>query len=119
MSDYDFTEILAELDAGVFSAKTSRAMQAVALGAVEHGRKGVVTLQFTMERIGDSSQLNVTHKLSYQKPTLRGRATEEDATSTPLHVGRNGALTIMPANQGQLDFTSAGPRHNQQDTDRG
>ena len=101
---YDFTEVLAELDAGQLAAKLSRIVCLVALGVIEHGKKGKVSLVLDMERLGESSQINLGHQISYSKPTLRGKAGEDDATSAIMHVGRAGAVTIMPESQGALDF---------------
>jgi len=101
----DFTDTLNELDAGLFSAKVSAAVAEAALATVEHGDKGKsarITIELTMKRIGDSSQIDLTHKLSYSRPTKRGKASEEDTTSTPLFVGRHGALGIAPEHQMQL-----------------
>lgn len=102
MSDFDFSETLTELDAGLFVSKLSHAIAECALGVVEHGRKGKVKIEFTLQRIGDSHQIQLQHALSYRAPTRRGSRTEEDQTSTPLHVGKGGALTIMPDTQSSL-----------------
>lgn len=103
---YDFTETLNDLDAGVFAQKLSRAVADTAEAVAYHERKakGKVTIELTMERIGDSSQLSVSHKLSFSKPTRRGKATEEDTTSTALYVGPRGALSVMPDTQ--IDWVS-------------
>lgn len=98
----DFVETINDLDAGVFAEKINRGMSEAALAAVYHGDKGKkakVTLEFTLERIGDSRQLQITHKITKSVPTPRGRASEDDATSTALYVGRSGALTITPDTQ--------------------
>lgn len=104
MDEYDFIETLNDLDAGVFSAKLTRAVKDVAIGAVEYGKTGKVVIDLTMKRIGESHQVNLEHKLKYDKPTLRGKSIEEDATSTPMHVGRGGKITLMPDTQESLNF---------------
>lgn len=101
-SNYDFTTTLADLDAGVFAQKLSRAVRETALAVAENGEKGrngTVTIKLTMTRIGESSQLNVAHSLSYVRPTHRGKKAEDDTTSTVLHVGRGGTLSIIPDSQ--------------------
>lgn len=102
---YDFIETLGELDAGVFSAKLSRAVADVALGVMtngDKGKKGKVTITLDIARIGESSQVQIAHTLAYSKPTKRGKSSEEDTTQTALYVGRGGHLSIVPHNQAQL-----------------
>ena len=74
MQNPNFIETLSDLDGGVLVNKLSRAVADVALGAVEHGKKGKVTLTLDLDRIGTSAQLQITHKINYTKPTLRGKA---------------------------------------------
>ena len=99
---FDALETLSDLDAGVFSQKLSSALSAAALGTVTHGGKGKVVIQLELERIGESTQVKVSHKLQYIKPTLRGKVMEEDTTETPMYVDGRGALSFMPVNQGDL-----------------
>lgn len=101
-SKYDFTETLADLDAGVFSQKVSGAVQKVALGVVENDKEGEVTITLKMKRIGESHQVKVEHSVKFTAPTRRGKVSEIDKTMTPLHVGRGGRLTIMPETQGDM-----------------
>ena len=96
---YDFSETLPDLDGGVLLEKISRAVRDVATSTVAHGdkgRKGEVTLKLTFDRIGESSQVNCTHKLSYLRLTNKGKQTEENTTETQLYVNRHGALSILP-----------------------
>ena len=96
---YDFTQTLNDLDAGIFAAKVSAAVQQVALGVVEHGREGEIVIKLKMKTIGESHQVQLNHSLIYKRPTKRGKKSEEDDTSTALYVGRGGSLSIMPASQ--------------------
>lgn len=96
---FDFTQALADMDGGVLLAKLSRAVQETARGTAEHGEKGKtgkVTLELVFSRIGESNQVDVTHTVTYAKPTRRGKATETDKTSTPFHVTGRGHLSIVP-----------------------
>lgn len=103
MSNYDFaSETLPDLGAGVFVQKVSKALADVALGVVEHGRKGRVTLTLELERIGESHQVNVKHTVAFRQPTLRGTRQEDDATETPMFVGRGGRLSFVPESQGDM-----------------
>lgn len=99
---YDFSETLQDLDAGVFLEQLSNALQEVALGVVEYDKKGKVTLTFELKRIGDSHQVKFDHAMTFIRPTKRGDRRETVKTSTPLHVGRGGRLSIMPDSQGDL-----------------
>ncbi|HHS83677.1 MAG TPA: hypothetical protein ENK38_01970 [Gammaproteobacteria bacterium] len=101
---FDFTLTMQELDAGIFASKLSEAIKESALGVVTHGKQGKVTLTFTMKRIGGSSQIMLSHKMAYTKPTLRGSKGEESETETPLYVSGNGATTIMPDTQIGFEF---------------
>ena len=101
---FDFTTVLQELDAGVFASKLSQAVRDVALGAVTHSKPGKVVIELTMKRLGESNQIMLEHNLKYSKPTLRGKAGEENSTSTALYVAGNGAISIMPDTQTGFQF---------------
>lgn len=98
------SDLIEDLDAGIFAQKVTTALAESALGVVSTGKKGKVTLTFDLARIGDANQVQVTHALKYVKPTSKGRVIEEDATSTPLHVGPRGHLTLFPESQQRLQF---------------
>ena len=101
----DLESLFDELNGGVFRQQLERALSDAALGVVTHGdkgKKGKVTVTFDMSRIGESTQVNLTHKLEYRVPTARGKRTEDVTCDTPLHVGRNGKLSLMPDNQERL-----------------
>ena len=98
----NFTETLEELDAGILVSKLSNALANTALGVIQHNKKGKVVLTIDIDRIGESSQINVSHKISYNQPTLRGKSMEEDTTVTPMHVNKNGHLSIAP--DAQIDL---------------
>lgn len=90
---------LDELDAGILMSKLTKATADVALGVIQHNKKGKIILTLDLERIGESMQVNVSHKINYIKPTFRGKATEEDTTVTPMHVNKHGHLSIAPDTQ--------------------
>ena len=110
---YDFPELIKELDAGIFANKLSIAVRDVAQGVVANSGPGKVTIELTFKQSGDSNQVLMAHTLKYAKPTRRGKATEEDTTSTPLWVGQKG-LTLMPDTQEGFKFTT---KINQETTD--
>ncbi|HEB94353.1 MAG TPA: hypothetical protein ENI94_13010 [Gammaproteobacteria bacterium] len=102
----DINTTLNDLDAGIFMQKIDKALRDTALGVVTQGRIGKVIIELKLEQIGESNQVNMTHKLKYDKPTARGKLVEEDATETPLYVCRGGALSLMPDTQGKFEFNT-------------
>lgn len=102
--------LIDDLDAGVFAQKVTTAIAQAALGVVSTGKKGKVTITFDLARIGESNQVQVAHGLKYVKPTAKGKVMEEDTTSTPLHVGPRGHLTLFPESQQALDFAGMADR---------
>lgn len=101
----DITALFNDLDAGVFVERLSAALRDTALGVVTTGKKGKVTITLDIERQGDSSQVLCKHQIKYARPTAKGKAMEEATTSTPLHVGTGGALSLFPETQAEL-FTA-------------
>ena len=92
-------EIIGEFDAGIFESKVCSALKMAAQGVIDAGKKGSVTIVIDLDRIGDSSSVQVKHTLKYLKPTKNGKYTEESTTSTPMYVGKEGYLTISPETQ--------------------
>lgn len=97
-----FTDVLPELDAGVFDQKINRALSDVALGVVTTGKVGKVIITLDMKQIANGHQLTLAHSLKYVKPTGNGRLTEENTTETALYVGAGGKLTVTPDTQEKL-----------------
>lgn len=95
-------EILGELDAGIFVQKIEKALKEAALGTVNNGKKGSVTINLEFERIGSSSSVQIKHTLKYLKPTKNGKTLEENTTSTPMYVDNFGYLTINPQMQDDI-----------------
>lgn len=95
----DITQLFADLDAGIFVDRLSAALGDTALGVVNTGKKGKVTITLDLERIGDSNQVKCSHQIKYARPTAKGKAMEEATTSTPLHVGVGGVLSLFPESQ--------------------
>lgn len=96
-------QLLGDLEGGVFAQKLAIALSDAALAVAHTGKKGSVSVSFDMKRIGETNQVEVTHKLSYSKPTAKGKVVEESASSTPLHVGGRGALTLIPQTHAMFD----------------
>ncbi len=95
MNENNPVALFDQLDAGIFRDKVAKAFADVALGVAIHGKKGRVLLTFEFARVGESSQVELTHRVMFTKPTERGKVIEENTTSTPLHVGHGGALTVL------------------------
>ena len=106
----DFTELVPELDAGIFSQQVGVALSEAAAGCVHTGKQASVTLTFQLKQIGSSSSVECNHRIKYDVPTPKGKKSEERTTSTPLHVGPNGRLTIYPESQPGLPLEAKEPR---------
>ena len=98
----DVAETLGDFDAGVFMDKVQRGLAHAARNTVDYGdkgKKGKVTITLTLERIGESSQVQVSHAVETTVPMPRGKVTEVDLTTTAMYVGPKGVMTIAPDNQ--------------------
>lgn len=104
--------LLADLNGGVFLEQIDAALRETALGVSTTGKKGKVVITLDMERIGDSNQVECSHKLAFTRPTAKGKKTEEATTSTPLYVNGKGQLSLFPMQpQGPLfDESRTGDR---------
>lgn len=102
----DLLDILPDLFGGVFLGQIEHALSDAALGVVswgDKGKSGKVTVEFTLNRIGETNQVAVKHSVAFAYPTKRGKKSETSITETPMHVGPRGRLTLMPqAEQGGL-----------------
>jgi len=90
MKPTDTTEFFHNLNAGVFSEQIGRALSDVVAGVVDQGKKGKVIITLELAPLGESSQVNITHKLDYTPPTKRGSRREDIALDTPMYVTPNG-----------------------------
>ncbi len=95
-------QFIADLDGGVFEQKLSHILSQVAGAVVDHGRQGKITIDLSIKQIGSGYQVQVDSKMRHSRPTTRGSASEDETTSTPMHVGTGGAMTFFPENQGQM-----------------
>ncbi len=95
----DVQTFISHLDGGTLQEQLARMLSDVAAGVVVHEKTGKVTLDLTLKQIGSGAQVMVDHKLSYVKPTSKGSIKEDILTGTPMHVGSNGDMSLMPLNQ--------------------
>lgn len=103
-------DTLDELDAGIFTNKVAESLKKVALGVVNHGKKGSVSITLDLEQMGDSS-VQIKHTVKFSQPTKNGKASEENTTSTPMYVNNLGYLTVSPQTQDDL-FAVDNPNSN-------
>lgn len=95
----DVGEFITDLDGGVFDRKLSIALSQVAAAVVDNNRAGEVNVKLSFKRIPGTTQVHVEHTLKYSRPTLDGKASEEESRTTAMHVGKFGKLTLAPENQ--------------------
>lgn len=95
----DVGEFITDLDGGMFDRKLSIALSQVASAVVDHDKAGEVTVKFAFKKIPGTTQVHVTHGMKFSKPTMDGKAGEEETRTTALHVGKYGKLTLAPENQ--------------------
>lgn len=113
---FSAAELMGELEGGLFDRKLSIAFKTVAGAVCDIGRGGVVTVKFAFKRIGESRQVMVTHTIEHTRPTVRGSASEDDATQSPLYVGPGGVVSVIPFNQGSLFGNEQEPASNQEES---
>lgn len=108
MAKTDIHEFLGELDAGIFENKLAQALSDVALGVVTHDKAGVVKVEFSIKKTdSDNPAVQIQHKISYAKPTKRGKSTEEDTTATPMYVHKGGVLSVTPEKESLSMFSNS------------
>ena len=95
----DVGEFITDLDGGMFDHKLSIALSQVAAAAVDNDKAGEVSVKFTFKKIPGTTQVHCEHVLKFSRPTLDGKASEEEKRTTPLHVGKFGSLTLAAPNQ--------------------
>lgn len=100
----NFAEMIGDLNAGVFEQQVNQAISDVALGVVTQGKAGEVAVKLSLKQIGEGNQVSITHKLSYVKPTMRGKISEEASADTPMHVGTGGVVSLFPNAQTRMEL---------------
>jgi hypothetical protein len=90
----DVPELVTDLGAGLFEQMLSTALSECAAATIDHGRKSVVTIKMELDNIPGTHQLRMQHDIKYNKPTSMGKSGEETSSTTVLHVGRYGALSL-------------------------
>lgn len=107
--------LLADLNGGVFLGQIDAALRETAIGVATTGKKGKVTITLDLERIAESNQVQCDHKITFVRPTTKGKKTEEDTTTTPLYVSSRGQLSLYPEQHQQPMFNPDGGRRSETD----
>jgi hypothetical protein len=105
-----------DLDGSLFADKINAAIAETAFAASindDKRKRGRVTIEFGFERVGETSQLQVRHKLTTDRPTRRGKVISQDETLTPMYCNNQGKLTIGPDTQ--LDLIARQSRNTTQE----
>jgi len=98
----DAQQFVGDLGAGTFANQLGAALSAVTQGAVAHGKTGKVVITLDIKRIGDSRQVNVSHKLAFTEPTGKGSRSEDTTSETPMHLNLSGDVTLFATHTDQL-----------------
>ncbi len=102
----DNIQVLHDLDAGIYIKKVNAALKDAGIAAITTGKQSQVTLTLKFDRIDDSRQVSVTHKLGTVLPHDTGKTTDEDTKKTPIHVHSTGALSVFSEDQIGFKFTN-------------
>ncbi|ABC29639.1 hypothetical protein EUZ85_19440 [Hahella sp. KA22] len=95
-------EFISELYGGVFEEKVAAALSEVALGVVNTGKKGRVSIELNIAQVANSYQVEISHTLTFKRPTERGEVAQKDTTESIMHVGKRGDLSVFPENQADM-----------------
>ena len=98
----DAPQFIADLSGGNFAQQLGIAISEVAQGVVANGKKGKVQVTIDVSRIGESSQVNISHTLAYVEPTAKGKRSEDTTSETPMYLNNDGSVTIFANHTKQL-----------------
>nr|BDD47748.1 hypothetical protein 11 [Piscirickettsiaceae bacterium] len=94
---------LPQLNADITRQRLEAAIKEVAIGVANTEKAGDVTLKISIKpQKNTNGQVNIDAKVSFSKPTDKGKRTEETTDSTPMFVSRDGVSAIK--DQGALNF---------------
>lgn len=105
MEETQLTELLPELNAGIFQAQLEEAIKEVVTGVVATDKQGGFTLSFKLKPIKGSAQLRMQHTLKYTRPTTNGSQVTDETTDTVLFANPRGQLSVEPFNQLKFPFS--------------
>lgn len=90
----DVGEFITDLDGGMFDRALSVALSQVAASVVDREKKGKVRIDFAFEHIKGTHQVRLEHTVKFERPTMAGKASEEQTGATVLHVSKGGRLSL-------------------------
>lgn len=88
------------MNANVTKQRIEAALKDVAIGVANTEKVGKVTVTFDIKpQKGTNGQVNIDAKVSFSKPTDKGKRSEEITDSTPMFISREG-LSALPDQPG-------------------
>jgi len=105
MSPRDFSNTLAELDAGVFLKQTSKAIEQVTLSAIESQKVGEIVIKLKIKPVNDVGAVHVESSIATVEPRPKGRIRMDHVSVTPMFSSKSGNLGCAPETQQDL-FTN-------------
>lgn len=104
----DVSEFVSDLDGGQLERALSVALSRVASHVVDREKAGKVSLSLSIKPIKGTHQISVDAELGYSHPTLKGKTSESAESTTVLHVGRFGRISLaqqeLLGKRGQINF---------------
>lgn len=91
---------LEQMNAGITKERLEAALKDVAIGVANTEKTGKVTLTFDIKpQKGTNGQVTIDAKVNFNKPTEKGKRSEEVTDSTPMFISREG-LSALPDQPG-------------------
>lgn len=107
MSIRDFSNTLGELDAGIFLKQASKAIEQVALSAIETQKAGEITLKLKIKPLNDSGAVHVESSIATVEPRPKGRIRMDHVSVTPMFAAKTGQLGASPETQDDIFFSTS------------
>lgn len=98
----DLDQFLDELDGGCFKAKVEACINDVANAVDITQGTGKVTIELSFGSRKGRNAVDIKHKITSKKPTMRGDSTATDIEKTPMYVGKHGRVTLFEENQDDM-----------------
>jgi len=98
------TDVLQELNGGVFLQSIERGMRDAAANSTTHRKAASISIKFSMKPIGDSNQVELSYFLETSIPTSKNKGVmiERGEASQPVYVGVGGMISTFPWQSGDL-----------------
>jgi len=94
---------LPQINADMTRQRMEAAIKEVAIGVANTEKAGKVTVTFDIKpQKNTDGQVNIDARVSFAKPTMKGKRSEETTDSTPMFVSRDGVSAIK--DQPSLNF---------------